>query len=138
MWKLNGQNILDISQVGDAIGFVYLMNNLETNQFYIGKKHFYSKRRRQFSKKELSQMTDKRKKAYEVITKESNWQMYKSSNKEVQKWMNYERHMLEFCYTEKELTYCEMKWQFHYDVLRNEYSLNDNILGRFFRSDFKL
>ena len=46
-----------------AVGFVYLMNYKSSDgkfYSYIGKKNFYSKRKKKFGKKALAAMTDKR------------------------------------------------------------------------------
>ena len=47
-----------------AVGFVYIMNYLADDgqmYSYIGKKNFFSKRKKKFGKKKLAAMTDSRK-----------------------------------------------------------------------------
>ena len=67
-----------------AVGFVYMMNYLDSKSgimySYIGKKNFYSKRKKKFGKKALAAMTDKRAKKYEMVTK-LDYENYFSSNK---------------------------------------------------------
>ena len=46
-----------------------------------------------------------------------------------------ELKILKFCKNKKALTYYELQEQFSHDVLADELSLNDNLLGKFFRKD---
>jgi len=52
-----------------AVGFIYKMRFTRDGKeyLYIGKKNFYSNRKKNFGKKALAKVTDKRKKKYEVI-----------------------------------------------------------------------
>ena len=56
-----------------AVGFVYEMNAIIKGKklSYIGKKNFYSIRKKKFGKKATAAMTDKRKKKYEIVKKPS-------------------------------------------------------------------
>ena len=123
-----------------AVGFVYTMNYLDSKKgmvySYIGKKNFYSKRKKKFGKKALAAMTDKRAKKYEMIIK-LDYENYFSSNKELKKAykdgkMVY-RTILKICFSKMELTYEETKAQFKYEVLERDDYLNGNILGRFYK-----
>ena len=69
-------------------GFIYCIENTVTSQFYIGKKQVVSIRKRKFGKKETAALTDKRMKKYEMVTKESDWLEYRSSNKVVKEWFD--------------------------------------------------
>ena len=86
------------------------------------------------------------------MVKESKWLDYRSSNTKVQLWFheseaakldeNYDKindslelKILRFCKTPKSLTYYEVEELFNHRVLEDELSLNDNILGKFFRKD---
>ena len=56
----------------NAVGFVYIMNMKDEKgkmHSYIGKKNFYSRRKKKFGKKKLAAMTDKRAKKYEIVIK---------------------------------------------------------------------
>ena len=89
-------------------------------------------------------------KHYEMVTKESKWQDYRSSNKTVSGWFDkdgrpnppsndrLEIKILKFCKSKKALTYYELQEQFSHNVLIDEYSLNDNLLGKFFRKDLEI
>ena len=45
--------------------------------------------------------------------------------------------ILRFCKGKKSLTYYELQEQFSHNVLGDELSLNDNLLGKFFRKDLE-
>lgn len=67
MWKYKGKEISSAKQFPKgAVGFIYMMT-LSDGKQYIGRKSLYTKRKKMFGKKELSQITDKRLKKYEVI-----------------------------------------------------------------------
>lgn len=124
-----------------TVGFIYKITNGKTGEYYIGKKNILSTRKRKFGKKEIALLTDKRLKNYEMITKESDWKSYRSSNKTVQNWFKdkdndeLELRILRFCFTPKSLTYYELQEQFAHDVLMDNMALNDTLLGKFFRKD---
>lgn len=141
-WIYKGSYITQVEDMPKGtIGFIYKITNGKTGQYYIGKKNLYSTRKRNFGKKEAALITDKRVKKYEMVTKESDWRTYRSSNKTVQDWFKekdndqIELRILRFCLTPKSLTYYEMQEQFSHDVLLDENSLNDNISGKYFRKD---
>lgn len=143
-WIYNGSFITELSDMPkDTIGFIYKITNGKTGQYYIGKKNVLSVRKRKFGKKEVALLTDKRLKTYEMITKESDWRGYRSSNKVVHEWFSggvndqLELRILRFCSSTKSLTYYELQEQFSHDVLGDELALNDNLLGKFFRKDLE-
>jgi hypothetical protein len=154
-WTYKGKVITELKDMPeDIFGFIYKITNGKTNEYYIGKKQVLSVRKRNFGKKEIAALQDKRMKKYEYVTKESDWKEYRSSNKEVKGWfeenekaINENRRsdindqlkleILRFCSNKKSLTYYELQEQFSHDVLGDEYSLNDNLLGKFFRKDLE-
>ena len=139
----SGKRLIDFNEKlipEGAIGFVYMMNYLDSKSgimySYIGKKNFYSKRKKKFGKKAPAAMTDKRAKKYEMVTK-LDYENYFSSNKELKQAykdgkMIY-RTILKICFSKMELTYEETKAQFKYEVLERDNYLNGNILGRFYK-----
>jgi len=136
-WFMHDKEVTGVPK--NAIGFVYVIR-FDDGSKYIGKKNFYTKRKRKFGKKEAALVTDKRKKLYEVVVKESNWREYTSSNTEVNRLIKegngYEKRIIEYAYTPKQLTYREARWLFHADVLRlNGDWLNDNIQAKFFKKE---
>jgi len=150
-WTYQGRIINELSDMPEGThGFIYKITNGETNEYYIGKKQVISIRKRKFGKKEIAALTDKRIKRYEMVTKESKWVDYRSSNKTVSTWFDkdgrpsdsennrLELKILKFCKSKKALTYYELQEQFSHNVLADEYSLNDNLLGKFFRKDLEI
>jgi hypothetical protein len=114
-WIYKGEIVEDI---GNYIGFVYIITNLRTERKYIGKKNFY------FSK--TKQLKGKKKK-YKV---ESDWKDYFGSNEELNHHVNifgqdqFRREILRFCSSKGEMSYFEAKYQFEYNVLETEQFYN--------------
>jgi len=143
-WTYQGRPITEISDMPEGtIGFIYKITNHQTGEYYIGKKSLYSHR----TLPPLKGYKRKRK-----VVKESKWLEYRSSNTTVQLWFHeqeaarlsdnlddfndsLELKILKFCKTPKSLTYYEVEELFQHKVLSDELSLNDNILGKFFRKD---
>jgi hypothetical protein len=78
-----------------------------------------------------------------MVESESDWKSYYGSHQlikeEIKKGnqQDFKRIILQLAYSKKELTYLENKWLFNMNVLEDDLYLNDNILGKFFTSDFK-
>ena len=137
-WTYNGNVITELTDMPEGtIGFIYKITNVATGEYYVGKKNVLSVRKRKFGKKEIAALTDKRMKHWEMVTKESDWKTYRSSNDTVKNWpMDVSKlEILRFCSSKKSLTYYELQEQFAHDVLSDELALNDNLLGKFFRKD---
>lgn len=145
-WRYKGKYITELNDMPENIfGFIYKITNTKTGNYYIGKKQVVSIRKRKFGKKEIAALEDKRVKKYEMVTKESNWREYRSSNNVVKEWFtnkdtspHCDLEILKFCTSKKSLTYYELQQQFHHDVLSDELALNDNLLGKFFRKDLEI
>lgn len=143
-WIYNVNNIIDTvdsSHIPEgAIGFIYMIKTHD-GRAYIGKKNLKTKRKRKFGKKESALITDKRKKLWEHIIKDSDWLTYIGSNKELQKdianGVKYEKYILDFGFSSKHLSYLESKELFVNEVLESKQWYNDNILGKFFTKDIK-
>lgn len=126
-WFFQDSLIQDISQIPDGcIGFVYRITNLDTQEFYIGKKNIYANR----TLPPLKGYKRKRK-----ITKESNWLSYRSSSEIVKNWQSIKKDILQYAFSKKELTYLETKYLFKLNALEDSRCLNNNILGKFFSQD---
>ena len=114
-WIYNGDVV---EEIGNYIGFVYMITNLRTNKRYIGKKNFY------FSK--TKQIKGKKKR----FTVESDWRDYFGSNDELNHHVNtigetqFKREILRFCASKGEMSYFEAKYQFQYDVLESDQFYN--------------
>ena len=126
-----------------CFGFVYIIKNLTTHQFYIGKKFLSHKKTKKLGKKAIAEQTGPgRKKLKEVTYAESDWKTYWGSCKplleDVKKLGedNFSREILEFAITSKHLSYLEAKYQFKLDCLElHANSYVDNIQGRYFKKD---
>jgi hypothetical protein len=128
----NGNEVTEEMVPDGAIGFVYVITHIPTNRFYIGKKSLTATRRL----KPLKGKVRKR-----VVKKASDWEKYYSSNEWIKEQIKegkseeFRREIIEFCYSKKALSYLEVYYQFKHNVLSNENSINENILGKFFRKD---
>jgi hypothetical protein len=120
-----------------AVGFVYLMTAVVDGKFvkYIGKKNFYADVKTKLGKKEIP--TDKRLKQYKRVRKFT-YKNYYSSNEVLKVYKQsggeINRTIIEICYSKIELTYKEVKHQFINEVLEDESYLNNNILGKFYKT----
>lgn len=148
-WLYKNSKVTEDSIPEDAVGFVYLIEHLPTGQYYIGKKSLKSVRNVRIGVRELARIKEDRKikgirgslPKKKKVSKSSDWKKYFSSNDWIKEQVSlgnqddFKRTILQFCYSKKSLSYYEVKWMFHYDVLADEKSLNGNILGKFYRKD---
>ena len=136
MWIYKDTEITSIDQVPEgAIGFCYLMINSETGRKYVGKKQLYSERRTRINKKEKTETNTR--KQFKIVRKESDWIIYNSSCKEIQeeykKGVIFNRFIIQWCFSKRELTNTEVKLQFNNNVLESDEWYNENILTKFFK-----
>jgi hypothetical protein len=148
-WLWNEIEVTEDGIPEDAHGFIYKIVHIPTGRFYIGKKSLTSKRKVKIGKRELERIREERKESKtsgrlpvkKTLIKASDWQEYYSSNEWIKEEIkkgnsnDFQREIIQFCHSKKSLTYWEVYWQFKFDVLNNEMSLNDNIGGRFYRKD---
>jgi hypothetical protein len=123
----------DISQYA---GFVYLIVNTISGQKYIGKKSFFTRRRKKVTGR----------KNRKVVVAESNWKTYTSScaelNQDIKKYGKgaFRFAILRCCKTKRDMGYYEAYEQFTRDVLNKKLPCgefeyyNKNILGKFYRT----
>jgi len=141
-WEYKNKVFEDCDIPEGAVGFVYQMFASIDGKVvsYIGKKNFYSTRKKKFGKRFIAQMTDKRAKKY-IIEKKLNYHDYYSSNKVIKNAYktgnDIQRRILKICYSKTELTYEEAKYQFTLGVIESDEYLNENILGRFYKHKLK-
>ena len=138
-WTYQNKEILSISDMQTfepkVWGFVYhltLINKKTKNVdfYYIGKKNIYNKRKRNFGKKEISVIKDKRKKTYEYVIRESDWKNYTSSNKFIKENLNkYDiiREIICFSTNDSDLTYKEAKEIICQNALDSSDYLNEGV-----------
>ena len=129
----------------DTMGFIYKINHIPSNKTYIGKKFLVFTKKQKLGKKELKTFEGQKGRPlkFKILSKESDWKTYWSSNKQLLELVknepkeNFQRIILHLALNKKELTYFETKYQFLYEVLEKpDKFFNDNILGKFFTRDF--
>jgi hypothetical protein len=146
-WVYNSKPITNLNDFPkDTFGFIYIVKNTDTNKSYIGKKVLYHNKKVKLGKKEVAELTGVgRKPTTKIVTKESDWETYYGSNKEVMQLIKegkqslFTRTIIKLAPNKKLLTYYETQALFTYKVLEQPESFyNDNILGKFFTKDFTL
>ncbi len=147
-WLYNEKEITDISQFPpNTFGFIYEVITPQGKK-YIGKKVLFHNQKKKLTKVELAEQTGRgRRKTFKVIQKESDWKKYFGSNTHLKNQISkgevtledLRKQIIEVAFTKKHLTYLETKILFQLEVLEKpgEY-YNDNILGKFFTSDFDI
>ena len=151
-WTYNGQIITEIEDMPEGTyGFIYKVIHTPSQKKYIGKKVLYFERNKRLGKRALQALREERAKKgikgrvplkQKVIT-ESDWKDYYGSHLEIKRLlekdgpMAFQKQILSYVKSKKELTYYECKELFINEVLeRDNQYINDNILGKFFRKDF--
>jgi len=139
-WTYNGYPVTEVSDMPEDVhGFVYCITT-EDSKKYIGKKTLFSNRKRRFGKKEAALITDKRKKLWEMVRKESDWKLYTGSNsvlnEDISKGKTYTKKILHYAFHKKQLSYLENRELYERRVLElgDEY-YNSNIGGSFYKKD---
>lgn len=130
-WIYNNQILEEIPE--GAYGFVYLIENHNTQKSYIGKKFFWSVRR----------IKQKNKKNRKVVKQESDWKTYYGSNSELKEdlekygYDNVTRTILHICESKGECAYLETKEQFDRNVLLDESYYNSWISAKITKNHVK-
>jgi|DEB0MinimDraft_10_1074344.scaffolds.fasta_scaffold00598_9 hypothetical protein len=126
-WFYRNKKISEVPE--NSFGFVYMIVNMLTGQKYIGRKYFYSTRRKSLTAKQKREGKKRRTR----VTKESNWREYMGSSKtllaDIERLgkTNFEFKILIFGETKGQVNYLEMKMQFLHDVSINPAFYNDTI-----------
>ena len=130
VWTYKGEEFIE---PGDNYGFVYVITNLTNDRKYIGKKFFWTTKRKTVNKK-------KRK-----VKVESDWKNYWSSSEELKKDIkdlgesNFKREIIHLCKSKGVANYLEAKEQFLRTVLEdNEKWYNGIINCRVNKTHIKL
>ena len=128
-WLYNDK-VFESEDINDYFGFCYLLTDLENGKQYIGRKYFYSIRKKKGIRKK--------------VRSESDWKSYYSSSKKVQKIVQesgpnrFKREILSLYLKKGQVNYNETKLLFQHNVLeaRDENGeklyYNDNIMNRYF------
>lgn len=128
-WVYQGEPFTD---PGEYYGFVYLITNIQTGRRYIGKKFFWSLKRKQVNKV---------RKRYKI---ESDWREYWSSSEELKQDVSvlgkeyFTREILHLCKNKGSTNYLEAKEQFVREVLESKDWYNSWIQVKVHRSHVKL
>ena len=129
MWLYKNKPVTQLDHVPlSVVGFIYLIEDVNTPFYYIGRKNLYSVR----TLPPLKGYKRKRK-----VFKQSNWVNYQSSNDTVKKWISPKKTILKWCYSKKEMTYEENKALYCHNVLEDPNAVNENISGKFYKQEFK-
>jgi hypothetical protein len=113
MWYYKGKEFTS-EDIGDYIGFVYVITNLLTHKKYVGKKGLMSVRR-------LPPLKGQKRKRRKVV--ETDWKKYYGSSEEVQMLVeeqgteSFHREIIRLCTAKGELSYYETKMIFDTDAL---------------------
>jgi hypothetical protein len=120
--------------IGDYVGFVYMITDLDNGMKYIGKKLFHTTQK-------LKPL--KGKKRRRTVVKQSDWQEYFSSSDTIKALVEergadtFHREILHLCRSKGELSYMEAKLQFDNDVLLRSDFYNGIIQCRINQSHVK-
>ena len=128
-WLYNDE-VFESEDIKDYYGFCYLLTDLENGKQYIGRKYFYSIRKKKGIRKK--------------VRSESDWKSYYSSSKKVKQIVlesghnRFKREILSLYIKKGQVNYNETKLLFQHNVLEakddNDEKLyyNDNIMNRYF------
>ena len=123
-WTFSGQPFYS-EDIEKYVGFVYIIVEVDTQRFYLGRKYFHQLRKTKGKSKR--------------VRSESDWKKYYGSSKgllqEIKKngIGNYKRIILSLHTTKGDVNYEEVKQQFKRDVLERDDYYNDNINGKWYK-----
>lgn len=140
-WEYEGRVIDNITLFPEgAIGFIYLIENLDNGKKYFGRKTCRAlNKKKKLTKKEKS-LPENSRKTFKYIEHEyKGWQEYNGSClpllDDIKKGASYRKTIVKFCYTKKQMTAWELKYILC-DCFLDDNCYNQNIMGKIFRKDF--
>ena len=128
-WLYDGK-VFESEDIKDYFGFCYILIDLENGMNYIGRKYFYSVRKKKGIRKK--------------VRSESDWKTYYSSSKKIKQLVlesrnnRIKREILSLYKTKGQVNYNETKLLFKHDVLEavdkhgEKLYYNENIMNRYF------
>lgn len=137
-WKFQGGCIINKEQMPkNTYGFVYQVTiELDGKElYYIGQKKLISRRKKMMTKKEIEALPNKRLKKYYYVESEMPWQSYLGSNKVLlalvkqygEKKLKLKKEIIEYCFSELELKYKEVKRIICEGAMESTQFFNDNV-----------
>jgi hypothetical protein len=133
MWLYEGREFTS-DDIGDYVGFVYMITDRSNNKKYVGKKLFKSTRK-------LPPLKGKSRRRTKIV--ESDWQDYFGSSEEVKQLVEergrdcFYREILHLCKTKGVMSYLEAKEQFDRNVLLDDSYYNGIIQCKIHRTHVK-
>ena len=132
------------TEPGNSFGFIYLVT-FDDGTKYLGKKDFYKSVKLPALKSGVQRPDsirtyknrDGKRVYFDIVTKQTDWQTYKGSSAAVADKTPVSKEILALASSKRELTYLETKLLFTKEVLESDEYLNENILGKFFKSNLK-
>jgi len=128
-WLYDGK-IFESEDIKDYFGFCYILTDFENGKQYIGRKYFYSVRKKKGIRKK--------------VRSESDWKSYYSSSKKIQQMVQesgpnrFKREILSLYKKKGQVNYNETKLLFQHNVLEavnddgEKLYYNENIMNRYF------
>jgi len=128
-WLYDGK-IFESEDIKDYFGFCYILTDFENGKQYIGRKYFYSVRKKKGIRKK--------------VRSESDWKSYYSSSKKIQQMVQesgpnrFKREILSLYKKKGQVNYNETKLLFQHNVLEavnddgERLYYNENIMNRYF------
>jgi len=128
-WLYDGK-VFESEDIKDYFGFCYILTDFETGKQYIGRKYFYSVRKKKGIRKK--------------VRSESDWKSYYSSSKKIQQMVQesgpnrFKREILSLYKKKGQVNYNETKLLFQHNVLEavnddgEKLYYNENIMNRYF------
>ena len=128
-WLYDGK-VFESEDIKDYFGFCYILTDFENGIKYIGRKYFYSVRKKKGIRKK--------------VRSESDWKTYYSSSKKIQQMVlesgpnRFKREILSLYKKKGQVNYNETKLLFQHNVLEavnddgEKLYYNENIMNRYF------
>ena len=128
-WLYDGK-VFESEDIKDYFGFCYILTDFENGKQYIGRKYFYSVRKKKGIRKK--------------VRSESDWKSYYSSSKKIQQMVQesgpnrFKREILSLYKKKGQVNYNETKLLFQHNVLEavnndgERLYYNENIMNRYF------
>lgn len=113
MWYYEGKEFTS-DDIGENVGFVYIITDKETGKKYVGKKTVMSRRK-------LPPLKGQKRRRTKIV--ETDWKSYYGSNEEIKLLVEssgaerFHREILHLCKSKGEMSYLEMKEQVEREVL---------------------